>query len=191
MKAPSVDRYTTLAVCLGVNGCGKTTVIRRMVRNELQKPGGRVLVVTPDDREWTDVPLVHPRFASRIATYRGARRLIFKEGDLKLIADKFHSGLLVLDDCRTYLTANTDIRLHELLIRRRQRNIDMVVAAHGFTDVPPKIFTFATHFVLWRTRDNVAKRKDTILDYDRVAERVRDINAKGEKDIHYHEILKA
>ena len=48
-----MERAAKLVILLGTNGTGKTT----MLRNILQKSGQRALIVTPDDVEWTDLPV--------------------------------------------------------------------------------------------------------------------------------------
>ncbi|MBO7255011.1 MAG: hypothetical protein J6U79_01375, partial [Paludibacteraceae bacterium] len=48
----------------------------------------------------------------------------------------FRKGILVFDDCRSYFQDRTDPKVRELLIRRRQREVDIFAVGHGFTQVP-------------------------------------------------------
>ena len=120
------NRITKLILIIGYNGTGKTTVAKKLILAQL-KAGARVLVVTPDDIELNQIPLVHQKHKHHIKTYVGARRLIWEnEETLEVITQHFDNGLLLFDDCRAYLGAATDQNLHKLLIRRRQKMLDII-----------------------------------------------------------------
>lgn len=178
-------------VVIGTNGTGKTTLVKKLVLAELKKKDSHILIVVPDDMEWPSVPFVHPKFPHRIENYVGARKIIYEEGILQIISDRFKNGLLVFDDCRAYFTASLDTELHTLLIRRRQKMIDIVAVGHGFTEIPPKFFTFATDLVLFRTIDNIDRRKNVLNNFDLMKAAQARINARAEKEPHFYEVLKA
>jgi len=184
----SPERQTKLIIVLGYNGTGKTTLVKKLVLDSLKRRD-RALIVTPDDIEWQPVPLVHNKFKHRIERYVGARRLIYQKGDLELIASHYKSGLLVLDDCRAYLEARTEPEMHELLIRRRQRMIDIIAVGHGFTEVPPKFFTFSSEIILFRTIDNIERRKNVLKDYERMKEAQTRVNLAAVKNPYHYEII--
>ena len=177
-------------IVLGTNGTGKTTFVKKLVANELKKNDSHVLVTVPDDMEWPTLPYVHPRFPHRIENYVGARKIIYEPGLLDIIRERFRNGLVVFDDCRAYFTASLDQDLHSLLIRRRQQMIDIVAVGHGFSEVPPKFFTFATHFALFKTIDNINRRKNFIQNFEEMKEAQARINEKSKVDPHYFEIIK-
>ena len=185
----SSERSTQMIIVLGYNGTGKTTFVKKMIVSML-KNGRRVLVVTPDDIEFSTIPMVHQRLTHHLKTYTGARRMIYEDkGTLEAIIKYFDNGLLIFDDCRAYFTAALDKELHQLLIRRRQKMLDIVAVGHGFTEVPPKFFTFASKIVLFRTNDNIARRKDVLKDFDKMAYMQRKINQAAEKDPHIYTII--
>jgi ABC-type sugar transport system ATPase subunit len=182
------NRETKLTIILGYNGTGKTTITKKIVLNEL-KHQRRALIITPDDIEWPQIEYVHPKFPHRIRDYVGARKIIYQDGLLPIIADNFRNGLLVFDDCRAYFKASLDSDLHELLIRRRQKMYDIIAVGHGFTEVPPKFFTFASEIILFRTKDNIHKRKDVLINFDEMQEAQRRINNKAQQNPHYFEVI--
>ncbi len=69
--------------------------------------------------------------------------------------------------------------------------MDVIAVGHGFTEVPPKMFTFATHFALFKTKDNIARRKNVLGDFEEMAEAQRRINQAAINNQHYFEILRA
>lgn len=185
----STPRATKLTIVLGYNGTGKTTLVKKLVLNEI-KHNRRALIITPDDIEWPTVEPVHSNFPERIKNYVKARKIIYNTGILPIISEHYRNGLLIFDDCRAYFTAALDQDLHNLLIRRRQKMIDIIAVGHGFTEVPPKFFTFASEIILFRTIDNIEKRKNVLNNFEEMKEAQARINAKAEKNPHYFEILK-
>lgn len=198
----SQERTAFQIVVMGTNGTGKTTLVKQLVDAEREKPDSHVLIVVPDTYEWPAADWVHPKFPHRIKNYVGVRKIVYFDGLLDIIRDNFSNGLLVFDDCRSYITAQVDTELHSLLIRRRQQAIDIVAVGHGFTEIPPKFFTFATHYALFRTRDNIKRRKNVINDFEVMAEAQQRINSRAldkskawtktgdiQHNQHYYEIL--
>jgi ABC-type polar amino acid transport system ATPase subunit len=189
-KQKTKERETFQTVVIGTNGTGKTTIIKKIVIAAL-KAGQRVLVVTPDFAEWLTLPEIHERYRSRIEWYKGGRRMIYQEGDLKLINDHFRNGLIVFDDCRSYLDARTSKEIHNLVIRRRQFMVDLIFVAHGFTEIPPKFFTFASQFIIFKTRDSIDIRKKELgSDFENIKQVVNTVNAEAVKDKHFYKIVK-
>lgn len=184
-------RIAKCIVILGYNGTGKTTLVKKMITNELKKDKARILVVTADDIEFPTIPMVHPKFPWRVGSYVGVRKIIYQDGLLEIIQKNFRNGLLIFDDCRAYLGPTVEIDLHNLLIRRRQKEIDIVAVGHGFTEVPPKFFTFASEYILFKTVDNIYRRKNVIRNFDIMKEAQERVNSKAEGDPHYYEIIES
>jgi len=183
-------RYPKLIIILGYNGTGKTTLAKKLLLSELKKKNGRGLVLTPDDIEWGTLQEINGRFPDRIESYVKARKLIYYDGCLLDIQNNFRKGLLIFDDIRAYSTAMTPQDLHNLLIRRRQKEIDIICVGHGFTEVPPKFFTFASEIILFNTKDNISMRKDVLKDFEKMEEAQKRVNEKALNDPYYFEIIK-
>jgi len=181
-------RAAKSTIILGANGTGKTTVLQQILTQSNEKS----LVITPDDAEWRNYQEVELKQPDDFL-YTGIRRHIFNPAKKTGTLDRIHlfkMGKLVFDDCRSYLEAGTDIRIRNVLIRRRQRMVDVFAVGHGFTEVPPVFFTFATDIILFRTADNITRRKDCLKDFDKMVEAQRRVNEKAKKDPHYFEIIK-
>lgn len=180
------ERATKLTILLGFNGTGKTTLLREVLLHSQQ----RALVVTPDDVEWTDFP-ENPLQTRKDYAFTGIQRHIFNpEYSLDAIAH-FRKGILVFDDCRSYFQDRTDPKVRELLIRRRQREVDIFAVGHGFTQVPPVFFTFASDYILFKTVDNIDRRKDCIANnFNFIKQSQAFVNSKALKDPHFFRHIK-
>jgi energy-coupling factor transporter ATP-binding protein EcfA2 len=174
------QRQPKLIIILGTNGTGKSTLVKKLVANEIKNPDGQVLIVVPDEMEWPSIPYINTRFPNRIDSYVKARKTVFFDGLIEVIRDKFRYGMVVFDDCRTYFRAMTDQDLEGFLIRRRQQMADIIVVAHGFTKVPPAFCAYATEYILFKTRDNIKKRKDVIENYDEMFEAKQRVNYRAD-----------
>ncbi|MFZ4800024.1 MAG: ATP-binding protein [Bacteroidia bacterium] len=199
-----MDRATKLILIIGYNGTGKTTITKKLVVSELKKATSHILVVTPDDIEWNMLPEVHHKFIERVKTYKKARKIIYNEkieyldpqnralqkgNTVDLIADYFRDGLVIFDDCRSYFNAALESSLHNLLIRRRQKMIDIIMVAHGFTEIPPKAFTFASDIILFKTMDNIDKRKPYLKDFEKMKAMQQYVNTEAEKNPHFNIVI--
>ena len=180
---------------MGANGTGKTTLARQIIHNS----GQRALIITPDDIEWSERDAagneLYPMTdltQNADFVFSGCRRHIYdgkKKRTLKAIQN-FKKGILVFDDCRSYLTAQTDEYLHSLLIRRRQREIDLIFIVHGASDLLPKVFTFATDIFLFNTKDKLELRKPYIKNFEEVQAIKQDVDKKSLNNRHYYRWFK-
>lgn len=183
-------RPAKMIVFLGTNGTGKTTQLKKFVIEALKRKE-KALIVTPHDQEWTQIELVHPDYPHHIQNYVGARRMIFEEKNtLENIEKYFSTGLLIFDDCRAYLDASTNKLIHKLLISRRQKMIDIFAVGHGFTEIPPKFFTFATELVLFKTLDNIYSRKNVLRNFEEMVELQEFVNKQAEKNPYFCKPIK-
>ncbi len=156
------------------------------------KVANRGLIVTPDYAEFTHYPLLDlNKELSKIRKFSGIMRTVWEDDfTLPVIQNYYHNGMVLFDDCRAYFTSSLDKELHKFLIRRRQNMLDIIAVAHGFTEVPPKFFTFATEIILFRTLDNIYSRKYVIQDFERVKKAQAEVNRISERDEHYFQIIK-
>lgn len=194
------NRAAKCTLVLGFNGTGKTTFLRNLLEHMVQSAmtqGRRlkVLIVTPDDTEWQDYE------ENRLETpddyvYSGIQRHVWtdsyageKHYSMQRIAH-FSNGIVVFDDCKVYFGDILPQEMINLFIRRRQRSLDVFFVGHGFTTIPPKAFTYYSDAILFRTVDNIERRKNCINNFDYFRRMQQHVNKKAVKEPHYHVHIK-
>ena len=155
-------RYPLCSILVGINGTGKTSFIQKVLEHTVNEKN-RALIVTPDPAEWRQVEEVSGR---SIATFNGIRKIIYHSGAMGEIQNYYSNGMLIFDDARVYIHAQSDDFMQWLQIRRRQVGVDFFCCFHGLTQVPPVFFTFASNIVLFYTKDNIKRRAEYVDDAD-------------------------
>ena len=141
--------------------------------------------------EWKKYPLNLLKTANDLK-FKGINwNLITNPKDVFPKLKYYTNGLLVLDDARRYMTAQTDQDVLTLYISRRQNAIHLILIGHGFTQIPPQAFTFCTDIFLFATRDNIdSTRKNTVQDYEGLVAAQSRVNKQALKNWHYFERIK-
>lgn len=190
------SRAAKCTLVLGFNGTGKTTFLRETLEELLQRSRStgrrlKVLIVTPDDTEWQDYP------ENLLETpddyvYEGIQRHVWMDeynGEKKYSLNrisKFNSGIIVFDDCKVYFGDILPQEIINLFVRRRQRSLDVFFVGHGFTTIPPRAFTYYSDAFLFRTVDNIDRRKDCINNFDYFKRCQIEVNEKAKRNPYYH-----
>lgn len=178
---------------IGYFGSGKTTKAKELLNFKVNN-GSRALIITPDDSEWLDVDQVKIPSVELI-TFEGLRKIIFDDNSIiERLADNrfgFKNGILVFDDCRTFLDAQVDKTLRNIVLRPRQRMLDIIYIVHGFREVPPAFLTYTSTFFLFNTKDSIeTRKKDLGMNYDILKQHQIEINKEAGNDEHYFRIIK-
>ena len=183
-----MSRYPVCSIFVGINGTGKTTFVKNILEHTVNEKN-RALIVTPDPAEWRQVEEVSGR---DIASFKGIKKIIYHTGAMEDIKTYYSNGMLILDDARVYIHAQSDDFMQWLQIRRRQAGIDLFCCFHGLTQVPPVFFTFASNIVLFYTKDNIKRRAEYVdeADFQAIQEAKTRIAKKVEAgDTYYYEII--
>ena len=173
---------------IGAPNTGKTTWLLKILLALAR--GQRVLVVDPDGNEptWWKFKSINIRDKRAMKNWtKGVRVIQLAEQDtdgydtFDVLYNKkvFTNGVLVLDDCNTYVQANPNKHLMNLLRRKRQYSIDIFAAAHGFTEIPPKFYSFATKYTLFKTEEDPQRAKRNIDQFDRFVGLRNRVNSKA------------
>ena len=181
---------TAKCICIvGKPGCGKTTI-----SVNLMTASGCGLFVQPQPDNWTDRTIEADIKKKNLCHYRGIKHHIYRnDDDFLYIYNNFHNAMICLDDCRTYVSANFEYsKVRLFLLRRRQRMLDVIFTAHGFSEIPPKLFTFITDYIIMPINDTPDKRKNCMSDemLKLLTEAVVEVNEKGKEDPHYNKWIR-
>lgn len=184
-------RIVKLICIVGTNGTGKTFLANQFVEKELGR-GGKVLVVTSHDNEWTQFEDldVFDHF-----TTGGKRMLMFPDEEnatIRRISEKMYKGLLVFDDCGGYLGDKPPDSFKHLMISRKQLMLDILFTAHSLRDLPKMIFSYNPVLILKNTTAGLEGR-EKILAANGALEKVQaaqlEIKKKIKKEPFYQKII--
>lgn len=151
----------------GAPRTGKSTLADELM-HQLSGPQGRGLIICDNDEEeiWHKYPAVRLETPADFVNQRGFNRFILptsydaKERNKKravffeMLYQNYRNGTLLLDDCRKYIDSYSIGSFDNIQRSKRQFEIDIIAICHGFTEVPPVFYTFATDIWLFRTEDN-------------------------------------
>jgi len=176
-----------LTIIVGATNTGKTTLIRKTVEKR-----NRALAITPHFNEWTDFENINPvnkgfwkfKGIKRIQAYKDVIKDINKQDNF------FRNGVIIFEEARFYIKPRVEEAIEQILIARDQRKTDIIVAAHGITLIPPIFFSYADMFVMFRTQDNLQKRKKDLIWFEELQELQNKVNNQAKTDPHYYDIFK-
>lgn len=177
----SLSRQQLFFILVGTNGTGKTTLTKKLIS------GRKTLVIDPDGLEWGSLPTIDMEEITQIKDGASARVIA---PDYKSIVSlvNYKHGNLVLDDCRYYVRSRIEEGVRQLLVRRRQKDVDIFAVAHSLNEIPPTFWTFATHLVLFKIKDNPQRLKQNIPKFRELTEKhIPEIN--GHKNHHYYRVI--
>ncbi len=177
-------------VFVGKPGTGKTTEIKRIVLRALED-GRRVLVVTPHENEWTDLPLIESKSLHHIKAFNGGKRILVRDSkEFYKVCEYFRNGLLVCDDSCAYIPYDPDPVIWTMLTTCRIVDRELIAVYHGFTMVPPLFFTNDTHFAVFSTIDKVSFQKNSAINFPALEATVNHVNREAVKNPHFFKIIK-
>lgn len=146
----------------GAQGCGKSTYAWKIIEAFLKqkKP---VLCILPDDEEklfWNVEEIEHDedrpnKTAIELRNLKSGIKKIYCANVklFDLIREHFKNGLIVIDDARVYLTSR-DEPFRAMIMRRRQKNCDIIFICHGLSEIPPSCNSFLTDVILFEITDD-------------------------------------
>ena len=172
------ERMTYHIIFIGTNGTGKTTLVKKY----FVKPAARrVLIVDPDmlEPQWREFKKIDISNREAMRTFTGIRVAGCQSpDDLELIEQNYNDGVLVLDDFGYYTQSNIPQSLRQILVRRRQKRLDIFSLTHGFTNIPPALILYMTHICIFKTLDNPMRHKEKLspVAFEGLLKTVREVN---------------
>ena len=182
------SRYAKIIVIVGVRGCGKTTLVRKLITENKQK----TIICTPHNYEWTDLQENGLKTPSDFE-FKGAQRHIINSDTLKRLPF-FSNGAIVFDDCINFLPSNPKTAdgksFMQFLIDGRHKAVDFFAVAHGITQISPCFYPYISDIVMFKTTDNLTLAKSKIQYFDELQALQNRVNERAKKNQFYCERLK-
>ena len=145
-------RDAQVTIIVGRNGTGKSTFCEKIVKSINQ----RTLAVTYNGmpKIWRPYKEVDIRKPKAMEFKKGIRQVVaarYEESAKKNkvfehIYTNFRNGVIIWDDCRGYIDASVDRDRYfrQLILDFRHKMLDMIFVVHSPSDVPPRLWGFAS-----------------------------------------------
>lgn len=192
-------RDAQITIIIGRNGTGKSTFCEQIIT----AIKGRALVCTYNGmpKIWRPYPEVDITKSKKMAFKKGIRQVIAgryevsrnQNDTFKHIYKHFRNGMVIFDDARGYIGSNidNDRYFRQLLLDFRHRMLDLFFVVHTPSDVPPRVWGFASTVFVGATDALVNKSQIKTDSADRIIEAQKEVNqlyrqakAKGDNS-HY------
>lgn len=178
-SAKTNHRDAQVTIVMGRNGTGKSTLVKTIV----DALGGRILVVTMNGMPeiWRPYPVIDASKAKAWEWKSGIRQVHYLQHEketFRHIHRHFRDGILILDDCRNYITSNLDNNeyLKHLLIDFRHKMMDVYFIVHSPGQVPKQVWTFYSNAIILATDALFAKNSVNIDSGERIVAAQKEVN---------------
>jgi Cdc6-like AAA superfamily ATPase len=176
---------------VGLNGTGKTTIEKELVKHFLSK-NHRALIITPYSDEWTEYPKIEDT-PEQLKSFRQAARIVAtpENGD-ELIMSLYYNyknGLLVLDDMRIFVDSRVSKYLENIMVDRRHRKVDVIAVAHSFETIPKAFYRYGNIIFLFKTSGKINDRKRELVNPEEFERAQVEVNQAAETNPHFFKII--
>lgn len=146
---------------VGRRATGKSTYLKESAEGFAKRTGKRALIIDVNNSPaYSHLPLLSE---SEFLAWRGnssirvARFYLPKQMNrmLNLIEERFVNGLLILEDCTKYISANPPEQIKSLLVDNRMKNVDLFFTFHALYQVPPFFWTLTDILILKKTQETL------------------------------------
>lgn len=186
----SKGRKPICALYIGANGTGKSTAAFKLMKKRSGKEP--VFIVSKSGLDDTFDKFQEIDIADKKAILKfkkGFRRVFYsRHGDrtFALMMRNLRNCSILFDDCIAYIKSHGHEDLEELLIHRRHVMIDMAFVMHTFAKIPPMVYDYSSHVLLFRTSGGLDRARAKVHDYELLKRLSQVVNAKARKKPFYH-----
>lgn len=172
-------RDAQVTIVMARNGTGKSTLVKTIA----DALGGRILVVTMNGMPeiWRPYPIIDPAKAKEWEWKSGIKQVFYMQHEkdtFKYIHKHYRDGILILDDCRNYITSNLDNNEHlkHLLIDFRHKMMDVFFVVHSPGQVPKQVWTFYSNAWIGATDALFSKNSVNIDSGEKIVAAQKEVN---------------
>lgn len=183
------DEGSLIHAFIGRRGTGKTTRMKK-VSTKFLRSGGRVLVIpsSPYEPTFKSMPRIK---LEQISSLRGVAAIDCKTvKQFGRILNHCDDLMIIADDMKSYMPeGRMDGDVRQALISSRHRNVQLLFAVHGWTQIPPDFMSYIDVVWLHGTTDSLARHREKFRDVRAMEEGQDRVNKKAQEDPYYCEII--
>ncbi|MBN2664573.1 MAG: hypothetical protein JXR68_13065 [Bacteroidales bacterium] len=180
-------RHSKLILIIGSPRTGKTTLLKKIIENTKR----RVLILTKDGIQWEHLPILELKDLHK---FQGVYKIFYNKALFQILdTTNFNNCIIVCDDFRNLQVKSTKEldALEAIVARKAHRMNDIIIVAHGFTQIKPKyLYSHNPDFILFKTSDSVNTIKSELLNPQKVIDFQQKINEIAKTKPRYFERFK-
>ncbi len=173
---------------LGIPGTGKTTLIKQIIKRTKRE---RIIIVTADGIQWEQYKELKLQEFNK---FKGVRKVFYNKSLFQYFDNqKLRDCILILDDFRGLKVRSTKEKdaLETMILRRRHRMLEIIIAAHGFTQIKPRyILSYDPEFILYETSDSIKLVQDVLQKPAEIFKLQQEVNLQAKKNPNFHKRFK-
>lgn len=143
-----MNRINAICLIAGTRGTGKTTAVKRWIKEQTKK----VLIVdTFSNPAWKEFPSLDPELLKRwnSGIYR------FYDSDtnkvMAAIEKSVYNALLVFEDATKYVGSKLSEDVKKFALDSKQKNLDVIFIFHSLSDIPRDLVRISDTITLFKT----------------------------------------
>jgi GTPase SAR1 family protein len=154
--------HTNVFIIVGGRGTGKTTYVKELVKASSHRR--KLVVDTFKNDHYSDYMPLQPQDFARFSSLFG--NLHFSSSDiydyLQYINQGVYNSLVIFEDCLKYINTNPQPEVRSIVLDSKQKGNDVIFVYHSFSQVPPKLATWADYFVIFKTQERIENQKSRL-----------------------------
>ena len=155
-------KHSNVFLVVGGRGRGKTTFIQNLLEKSPQPK--KLVVDTFAHPAYADYTAVTLQELYNFKNYNGLFHLAEPqiESHLADVSKLVRNTMIVFEDCLKYIQPNPQPAIRNICLDSKQKGNDVFFLYHSWSQVPPKLATWADYAIIFKTQETFENQKSRL-----------------------------
>lgn len=151
--------HTNVFIVVGGRGRGKTTFIKNLAEKSTQPK--KLVIDTFKHPAYSGYSSIEVSELHHFSNYAGFYHLGTPdvENYLEEISRCVYNSMLIFEDCLKYIQPNPQPGIRSIALDSKQKANDVFFLYHSWSQVPPKLATWADYLVIFKTQERIENQR--------------------------------